>query len=593
MVFFANWRAPCFLPLLKNTPGKRTPTNSTMQKEEDDNNWDWEGTSETMAELEESDKTVPLFFTKEQCVCNTPVLALQYTVDHTGFDLTRYCLDRKLDTYQRLRAVNFIRAATSDTQEDALKELNSASPACLNNDLYLQPAFPNDPMLRHAMALAGAVEEDAWSDDEEETGTYNGGIDAKTAPPPAACTTTASSLATPPTSTATTGTTAARSHAPSAREVQLAKRLTRATELLKAYGVQDEMEEGLDNDTYYFDSYSHWGIHQEMLADRVRTEAYQHAIEKNRKYFEGKTVLDIGCGTGILSMFAARAGAKLVVGIDMSEMAFKAMDNVKENGLQDVITIVHGKVEDLGDRGESVDEKRPNHSDGSADKLKLLQPGSFDVILSEWMGYALVFECMLETVLKARDVWLKPNGLVLPNIAEVYVQGMGDVEEWNKTIGYWKDVYGFKMNTMTALVLPEAHVFVVNKDSVCGARYLLHTYDICSVKPEDLDIVSRPFTLTLKPTDTTLTGLCISFDCDFAAENVLEHSVKLPTGPECTPTHWKQTVLYLPEPIVLDSQGETEHRVEGTLTIARNSQNPRHLDFVLTIGTNTYQYKMG
>jgi hypothetical protein len=45
--------------------------------------------------------------------------------------------------------------------------------------------------------------------------------------------------------------------------------------------------------------------------------------------------------------------------------------------------------------------------------------------------------------------------------------------------------------------------------------------------------------------------------------------------------------------MVLDSQGETEHRVEGTLTIARNSQNPRHLDFVLTIGTNTYQYKMG
>ncbi len=43
-----------------------------------------------------------------------------------------------------------------------------------------------------------------------------------------------------------------------------------------------------------------------MLKDRVRTGAYLAAINNNKELFEGKVVLDVGCGTGILSLFAAR-----------------------------------------------------------------------------------------------------------------------------------------------------------------------------------------------------------------------------------------------------------------------------------------------
>ena len=74
----------------------------------------------------------------------------------------------------------------------------------------------------------------------------------------------------------------------------------------------DDMEKEPESD-YYFDSYAQISIHEEMIKDSVRTNAYRDAILKNKHLFKDKVVLDVGCGTGILSMFAAQAGAKHVM----------------------------------------------------------------------------------------------------------------------------------------------------------------------------------------------------------------------------------------------------------------------------------------
>ena len=62
-----------------------------------------------------------------------------------------------------------------------------------------------------------------------------------------------------------------------------------------------------------------------FFKDKVRTESYMNSILKNQSVFRDKVVLDVGCGTGILSLFAAKAGAKLVIAVDMSDVIDQAI----------------------------------------------------------------------------------------------------------------------------------------------------------------------------------------------------------------------------------------------------------------------------
>lgn len=71
------------------------------------------------------------------------------------------------------------------------------------------------------------------------------------------------------------------------------------------------------------------------------------AIMENSDLLKGKVVMDIGCGTGILSIFAARAGAKHVYAIDNAEIAEYARAIIKRNGFEDKITVIKGKIEEI------------------------------------------------------------------------------------------------------------------------------------------------------------------------------------------------------------------------------------------------------
>jgi type I protein arginine methyltransferase len=70
-----------------------------------------------------------------------------------------------------------------------------------------------------------------------------------------------------------------------------------------------------------------------MLEDVKRTGAYYNAVLQNRRQFEGKVVLDVGTGSGILAIFAAKAGAKKVYAVEATSMAKHARRLVEANGV--------------------------------------------------------------------------------------------------------------------------------------------------------------------------------------------------------------------------------------------------------------------
>jgi protein arginine N-methyltransferase 1 len=161
----------------------------------------------------------------------------------------------------------------------------------------------------------------------------------------------------------------------------------------------------------------------------VRTRSYMNSIVKNKHLFKGKVVMDVGCGTGILCMFAASAGAAKVYGIECAGIYKQAREIVKTNGFEDVIEIVHGKCEDIE------------------------LPVKVDIIISEWMGYFLLYESMLDTVLFARDKWLKPGGLLFPDKATMYVCAIEDADYREDKINFWNNVYGFDMSCIKVCVV--------------------------------------------------------------------------------------------------------------------------------------------
>ncbi|XP_022725924.1 probable protein arginine N-methyltransferase 6 isoform X2 [Durio zibethinus] len=328
-----------------------------------------------------------------------------------------------------------------------------------------------------------------------------------------------------------------------------------------------------DFDMAYFHSYAHVGIHEEMI----------------------KVVMDVGCGTGILSIFCAQAGAKRVYAVDASDIAVQASEVVKANNLDEKVIVLHGRVEDV-----EIEEE-------------------VDVIISEWMGYMLLYESMLGSVITARDRWLKRGGLILPSNATLYMAPITHPDRYRDSIEFWRNVYGIDMSAMLQLAkqcaFEEPCVETITGENVLTWPHVVKHVDCYTIQLHELESVSTRYKFQ-SMMRAPLHGFAFWFDVEFngpansptnnhtpssligtSNNNPMDGILKkkrpnpneallLSTAPEDPPTHWQQTLIYFYDPVEV----EQDQIIEGSLTLSQSKENRRFMNIHLEYSSGGRSY---
>lgn len=390
-------------------------------------------------------------------------------------------------------------------------------------------------------------------------------------------------------------------------------------------------------DKKYFDSYNYSDIHRTMILDKCRTQCYYDFINKNKEIFENKIVLDIGCGSSIISLFCSDY-AKVVVGIDNAEKILEKAKKITEINKAKNIYLFKGKLED---HNIYVDEKNEIYylnkdldietfEKSNNVKLKILK---FDIIISEWMGYFLFYECMINTILYARDKYLKENGYIFPNKIYLYMSGYNDMEYikdnlliWDKPM-YNKNLYELKPNNQE--FMETAKIMYVDKNNVSSEIINYGIIDMYTYNKEYF-YINVDFKIPLKE-NKIVTSLCFYFDCLFDKStyyiknnthnnnninsieannlsrpvNLNEQFSNLNTVPNVSnntgtilttsmfkeKTHWKQTLLHLYSnnyniSQIFNTDNKEPNYLCGNIHISSPTNYTRHVHVVLQIKKN-------
>lgn len=166
-------------------------------------------------------------------------------------------------------------------------------------------------------------------------------------------------------------------------------------------------------------------------------------------------------------------------------------------------------------------------------------PDKVDIIISEWMGYFLLFEGMLDSVIYARDHHLKENGIILPNRCNISLVAFGDEQRHREFISFWEDVYGFDMTTLQPEVLKEAIVEECKNEHVLSDPVVIAEFNMMTADYSCPNF-SFDFQMAIHK-EGKLTAFVGYFDTFFD----LPEAISFSTGPQTTPTHWKQVKLLI------------------------------------------------
>lgn len=264
-------------------------------------------------------------------------------------------------------------------------------------------------------------------------------------------------------------------------------------------------------------------FHASLLMDRARTGTFERAIASLVK--PGDVVLDLGSGTGILSFFACRAGARRVYAVESGEVAELSKLLTAANGLQDRVVF-------LNDSSYDVD-----------------LPEKVDVVVTDTFDTFGLQDGLLGSIIDARRRFLREDGTIIPRSMDLFVVPV-ELPDVYRGLDIWNaDLYGFDFSP--ALDFATSNLYSVPVDTrVFREAFLGEPRSLLRIRLSDAETpnVSGDVVLVANRSDV-MHGL----GGWFAAE--LGEGIILSNSPEIVRVSWKYAFLPLNGPIQVE-QGE-------------------------------------